>query len=146
MEATRPPIYMRDISEASTSSDNSERYQMTVSHRPRMSSRNIPSSVRMLQTRGGVTDGLGGSDGGRRIERFSSLRASINRGLRRTFGRGNQGKRRPTTTFQLNSVSKIDRASRVLFPLAFLLTNIVYWYTYLRAEMKLDQAAAQKHD
>ncbi|XP_035212938.1 gamma-aminobutyric acid receptor alpha-like [Stegodyphus dumicola] len=33
--------------------------------------------------------------------------------------------------FQLNSVSKVDKASRVVFPLVFLFINLIYWFTYL---------------
>ena len=32
---------------------------------------------------------------------------------------------------QFNSVSRIDRGSRVLFPAVFLAVNMVYWYAYL---------------
>lgn len=32
---------------------------------------------------------------------------------------------------RFNSVSKIDRASRVFFPLIFLVINLFYWYSYL---------------
>lgn len=32
---------------------------------------------------------------------------------------------------RFNSVSKIDRASRIFFPLVFLLINVFYWYSYL---------------
>ncbi|KAF6199381.1 hypothetical protein GE061_007407 [Apolygus lucorum] len=32
---------------------------------------------------------------------------------------------------RFNSVSKIDRASRMVFPLCFLFINLFYWYTYL---------------
>ncbi|XP_018333904.1 gamma-aminobutyric acid receptor alpha-like, partial [Agrilus planipennis] len=32
---------------------------------------------------------------------------------------------------RFNSVSKIDRASRVVFPLLFLTINLFYWYSYL---------------
>ncbi|XP_072161193.1 gamma-aminobutyric acid receptor alpha-like isoform X2 [Bemisia tabaci] len=38
-------------------------------------------------------------------------------------------KRRHTPRF--NSVSKIDRISRVVFPICFLIINIIYWYLYL---------------
>lgn len=38
-------------------------------------------------------------------------------------------RRRRTPRF--NSVSKIDRASRVVFPLLFLTINLFYWYSYL---------------
>ena len=31
----------------------------------------------------------------------------------------------------LNSVSKIDKISRIVFPLAFTLLNVFYWYSYL---------------
>ncbi len=30
----------------------------------------------------------------------------------------------------INSVSKCDRISRIVFPLSFLLLNIAYWYVY----------------
>lgn len=33
--------------------------------------------------------------------------------------------------YQLNSVSKVDKASRVIFPLIFLFINLIYWLTYL---------------
>lgn len=38
-----------------------------------------------------------------------------------------------TKQFQLqaNSVSSIDKVSRVLFPLAFLAINLLYWLTFL---------------
>ena len=32
---------------------------------------------------------------------------------------------------QFNSVSRIDRISRGLFPSVFLLLNLIYWYSYL---------------
>uniref|UniRef100_T1IP38 Neurotransmitter-gated ion-channel ligand-binding domain-containing protein n=1 Tax=Strigamia maritima TaxID=126957 RepID=T1IP38_STRMM len=40
---------------------------------------------------------------------------------------------RPVTQHreQMNSVSQIDRVSRVIFPLTFLLINLCYWYLYL---------------
>ncbi|CAG2109427.1 unnamed protein product [Medioppia subpectinata] len=69
----------------------------------------------------------------RQMSRLSSIRASI----RNTFSR-KKSRRRPAITLQLNSVSKIDRISRVIFPLLFVIMNLVYWYTFLRAEMKFD--------
>lgn len=32
----------------------------------------------------------------------------------------------------INSVSKVDRVSRVVFPLSFITMNLVYWLTYFR--------------
>ncbi|KAL6417940.1 hypothetical protein ACFW04_008586 [Cataglyphis niger] len=40
-------------------------------------------------------------------------------------------RRRRRRTPRYNSVSKIDRASRVVFPLFFLAINVFYWYAYL---------------
>ena len=70
----------------------------------------------------------------RPLGRFSSFRTSI----RNTFGR-RKSDRRQSISWQLNSVSKIDKISRVIFPLAFIIMNLVYWYIFLRAEMKYDQ-------
>ncbi|KAH8261636.1 hypothetical protein KR044_012603 [Drosophila immigrans] len=44
-----------------------------------------------------------------------------------------KGKRTP----QYNSVSKIDRASRVVFPLLFFLINVFYWYGYLSRSSRI---------
>lgn len=41
----------------------------------------------------------------------------------------------PKKTF--NSVSKIDRLSRIAFPLLFGIFNLVYWATYLNRELQL---------
>lgn len=34
----------------------------------------------------------------------------------------------------INSVSKVDRVSRVVFPLSFIVVNTVYWLTYFRED------------
>lgn len=39
--------------------------------------------------------------------------------------------KRKKHTPRFNSVSKIDRASRIFFPLCFLIINVTYWYAYL---------------
>ncbi|XP_071744347.1 gamma-aminobutyric acid receptor subunit alpha-6 isoform X2 [Lepeophtheirus salmonis] len=38
----------------------------------------------------------------------------------------------------LNSVSTIDRISRAVFPLAFFIINIFYWYNYLKHSQRID--------
>lgn len=40
-------------------------------------------------------------------------------------------KRRRRRVPRYNSVSKIDRASRIVFPLLFLAINVFYWFAYL---------------
>jgi hypothetical protein len=103
---------------------NLEESEPSVSYLPTTSSyrssREIPAT---LTTR---------KESDRPMSRLSSLRASI----RKTFSR--KKSRRESISFQLNSVSKIDRIARIIFPLAFIIMNLVYWYTYLRAEMKFD--------
>ena len=38
----------------------------------------------------------------------------------------------------LNSLSKIDRLSRIFFPLSFFLLNVAYWYYYLKKSEKIE--------
>ncbi|VEN58385.1 unnamed protein product [Callosobruchus maculatus] len=42
-----------------------------------------------------------------------------------------QPRRRKKRAPRFNSVSKIDRASRVVFPFLFIVINVFYWYSYL---------------
>uniref|UniRef100_A0A1B0A6Q6 Neurotransmitter-gated ion-channel ligand-binding domain-containing protein n=1 Tax=Glossina pallidipes TaxID=7398 RepID=A0A1B0A6Q6_GLOPL len=44
-----------------------------------------------------------------------------------------KGKRTP----QYNSVSKIDRASRIVFPILFFIINVFYWYAYLSRSSRI---------
>ena len=37
----------------------------------------------------------------------------------------------------LNSVSKIDKISRIVFPMAFTLLNLFYWYSYLSHSQRI---------
>ncbi|XP_068084324.1 gamma-aminobutyric acid receptor alpha-like isoform X2 [Anabrus simplex] len=50
---------------------------------------------------------------------------------------GQQRRRRKKRTPRFNSVSKIDRASRVVFPLCFLAINMFYWYSYLSRSKRI---------
>lgn len=48
---------------------------------------------------------------------------------------GNRKKKKRTPRF--NSVSKIDRSSRVVFPLLFVTINLFYWYSYLSRNQRM---------
>ncbi|KAF2367679.1 Neurotransmitter-gated ion-channel [Trinorchestia longiramus] len=48
--------------------------------------------------------------------------------------------RQATITGSVNSVSKIDKLSRVLFPLSYGLLNLWYWYSYYDAELTSSSA------
>lgn len=50
-------------------------------------------------------------------------------------------RRRRRRTPRYNSVSKIDRASRVVFPLFFLAINVFYWYAYLSRSERISYNA-----
>ncbi|KAK3855152.1 hypothetical protein Pcinc_038423 [Petrolisthes cinctipes] len=65
--------------------------------------------------------GGGGGGGGERVTHQRSAGAVM------------VGGRRPMQ-MQANSVSNLDEISRVLFPLAFLAVNFLYWFTYLSQE------------
>nr|XP_050860893.1 gamma-aminobutyric acid receptor alpha-like isoform X9 [Vespula vulgaris] len=47
-------------------------------------------------------------------------------------------RKRRRRTPRYNSVSKIDRASRVVFPLFFLAINLFYWYAYLSRSERIN--------
>ena len=48
-----------------------------------------------------------------------------------------------TAEKSLNSVSKIDRISRIVFPLTYIAINIVYWYLI---EMMMMSIVKEKQD
>uniref|UniRef100_A0A182KF53 Neurotransmitter-gated ion-channel transmembrane domain-containing protein n=1 Tax=Anopheles christyi TaxID=43041 RepID=A0A182KF53_9DIPT len=52
---------------------------------------------------------------------------------------GHRTRRRRKRAPRFNSVSKIDRASRIFFPLLFLAINVFYWVLYLSRSERLPQ-------
>ncbi|KAH9383455.1 hypothetical protein HPB48_024964 [Haemaphysalis longicornis] len=67
-----------------------------------------------------------------RRSRRSAVKPRDTRGQRRT---SLLSRRRMSSQIQqlwINSVSKVDRVSRVVFPLSFIVVNLVYWLTYFR--------------
>ncbi|XP_024943422.1 gamma-aminobutyric acid receptor alpha-like isoform X2 [Cephus cinctus] len=55
-------------------------------------------------------------------------------------------RRRRRRAPRYNSVSKIDRASRVVFPLFFLAINVFYWYAYLSRSERINYAQPKYQD
>jgi len=72
---------------------------------------------------------------------ISSLTGSISQALRNLHSpRGsilglNQKKRKKKILY--NSVSKVDKASRLVFPLLFAAINVFYWYSYLSRSQRI---------
>ncbi|KAL3174199.1 hypothetical protein MRX96_041356 [Rhipicephalus microplus] len=69
--------------------------------------------------------------------RPSSRRSARRRDYRRQKRPSLMARRRMSSQIQelwINSVSKVDRISRVVFPLAFIVVNVVYWLTYFRED------------
>ncbi|GLV35752.1 Glycine receptor [Carabus blaptoides fortunei] len=52
---------------------------------------------------------------------------------------GQRHRKKKKRTPRYNSVSKIDRASRIVFPLLFLTINLFYWYSYLSRTERITQ-------
>lgn len=52
-------------------------------------------------------------------------------------------RRHKARTPRFNSVSQIDRASRIFFPLLFLTINIVYWCSFLSRSQRIGSAAGR---
>ncbi|XP_037506859.2 gamma-aminobutyric acid receptor alpha-like [Rhipicephalus sanguineus] len=78
--------------------------------------------------------------------RHGTVRHGLRQGSRRSVRRRDyrrqkrpslMARRRMSSQIQelwINSVSKVDRVSRVVFPLAFIVVNTVYWLTYFRED------------
>ncbi|KOC71088.1 Gamma-aminobutyric acid receptor alpha-like [Habropoda laboriosa] len=52
--------------------------------------------------------------------------------------RKGSGRRRRRRTPRYNSVSKIDRASRIVFPVFFMAINVFYWFAYLSRSERIN--------
>ncbi|XP_045479603.1 gamma-aminobutyric acid receptor alpha-like isoform X2 [Harmonia axyridis] len=57
--------------------------------------------------------------------------------LRTTIDHQHPKRRKKKRTPRFNSVSKIDKASRIVFPLLFVTINLFYWYCYLSRTKRL---------
>lgn len=75
---------------------------------------------------------------------ISSLSGNISQALRnlsspRCSVQDGRPKRRKRRTPRYNSVSKIDKISRIVFPLLFAAINVFYWYCYLSRSERLNK-------
>nr|CAD7448287.1 unnamed protein product [Timema bartmani] len=78
------------------------------------------------------------SDQSRDLEQQSTAAASCHRLSIQEHAKKSRKKRTP----RYNSVSKIDRTSRVVFPLCFMGINLFYWYSYLSRSQRIYHAHA----
>lgn len=75
-------------------------------------------------------------------EEKSYMPSSVNAisGQRLSFqGQKHSKRKKKRRAPRFNSVSKIDRASRIFFPLLFLTINLFYWYSYLSRTKRIIQ-------
>lgn len=62
---------------------------------------------------------------------YSPSSVNVISGQRLSFQEHRHRRKKKRRAPRFNSVSKIDRASRIFFPLLFLTINLFYWYSYL---------------
>ncbi|KAA0191205.1 hypothetical protein HAZT_HAZT008275 [Hyalella azteca] len=48
-----------------------------------------------------------------------------------------QRRKRRSCMRQMNSVSQIDQVSRIVFPICFVIMNLIYWYSYITHSQRL---------
>lgn len=53
----------------------------------------------------------------------------------------NEATRQRSRGMQFNSVSKIDKISRIVFPLLFFIINLFYWYIYLSKSRRMSKTS-----
>ena len=79
---------------------------------------------------------FGARDAGVQTVSKSATVATPGRVTKSAEGKKGEGGNESKKTY--NSVSKVDKLSRILFPILFAIFNLVYWATYLNREPKMN--------
>lgn len=96
---------------------------------PTLPTHNTQPSAGRRVSMASLTEGLSQA-----FRNFQSPRGSTMMGIR---GQKKRKKRTP----RYNSVSKVDKASRVVFPLLFGAINVFYWCSYLSSSQRMQRSA-----